>query len=166
MALSGLCTYEDVIARMADVGLATASEDDAVAAEIIERKIAQANADIELDLIKRVQKIISPYAMDNFNNTPAQVVAKITPEAKVFLNQCAVIYTIRSIFEEGETRMRFKYQEAGDTVSKVLARWDRLAKEEFASICPLLTFDQDGNGTITLMERLLMNTFTSIRVTV
>lgn len=165
MALTGLCTYEDVIARMADVSLAAASDDAQAAVEIIERKITQAEADIELDLIKAVQRIIAPYPTDVFANTSAQIVAKITDEAKAYLNQCAVIYTIRGIFEEGETRMRFRFQEAGDTVRTVLDRWDKMAKVEFASICPLLTFDQDGSGTITLFERLMMNQATSIRVT-
>lgn len=166
MALSGLCTYEDVIARMADVSLATATDDPQATAEIIGRKINQAHADIELDLIAQVQKRIAPFDTDGFGNTPSVIVSRITTEAKAFLNQTAVVRTIGLVLEEGETRMRFRFAEAGTVVSDVLKRWDAMYLKEFNKALPLLTFDQDGNGSITLFERLLMNNFTSKRITV
>lgn len=165
MALSDLCNYDDVISRMADVGLATASEDNDAAVEIIERKRVQADKKIELDLIKKVAKVIAPYPTDFYNHTPAQIVALISDEAKAFLNETAICYTLRAMYEEGDTRLRFRFQEAGDALDKVLKRWDALCAKEFDEICPLLTFDQDGSGTVTLMERLLMRQVSSVRVT-
>lgn len=164
--LSGLCSYTDVIGRMEDIGLASASDDPEKNTEIIERKILQGEKKLTLDLTAKVQKILNPFPVDPFNNTPAQIVDKATAEAKAFLNECAIVYTIRAIYEEGELRMRFRFQEAGDVIGKALSRWDKLCIQEFDKVCPLLTFDQDGSGTATLLERLFMNRFSSVRVTV
>lgn len=164
--LTNLCTYDDVVSRMADIGLASASEEDSDNTEIIERKRGQADKQITLDLTIKLQKVIMPFATDYYNNTPTELIGKLTAEGKEFLRECAVVYTIRGIYEEGEARMRFRFQDAGDTIEKILKRWDLLCVKKFEEICPLLTFDQDGSGTITLMERLLMQTFTSVRVTV
>lgn len=165
-ALAGLCSYDDVINRMADVGLASASEELAKTVELINRKITQAHKDFTLDLISVVQKKLAPQQVDGYNHTPAEIVAEITDEAKGFCEKCVSTYTLRAMFEEGETRMRFKWVEAGDTISNVLKRWDALCLKEFDKLIPLLTFDQDGNGSITTIERLFMNTFSSVRVSV
>ena len=168
MPLSGICTYTDVIARMADVSMATASDDDAVNAEIIDRKILQAEDELTLDLTKKIQKIIAPYQTDAYNHTPAEIVDLITDEAKLFLNKCGVLYTISAVYEEGVNRLKFPGQD-GEAESKSLKDtakyWKDLACKEFESICPLLTFNQDGSSTVTLLKRLLMQQTSSVRVT-
>lgn len=165
MALSNLCTNGDVLNRMKDSGLATASTDDTEIADTIYRKRLQADEQIEMDLISRVQKCMAPYDVDAYNNTPSAVVEKITAASKALLKQCAVVYTIRAMYEEGEPRLRFRYEEAGDVISKALTRWDRVCKEELDKVFPLLLFDLDGNGTITTAERLFTNQFSSVRIT-
>jgi hypothetical protein len=150
---------------MPEAGLATASSDAADTTEIINRKIAQANAQLEMDLISRVQKCMAPYQVDAYDNTPSEVVATITTASETMLNQCAITYTIRAMFEEGESRMRFRYEEAGDSISRMMARWDKKCKEELDKVFPLLLFDVSGDGTITTAERLFTNQFSSVRVT-
>lgn len=164
--LSGLCSYDDVVSRMADVGLATASEEPGKSVDLINRKLTQAHEDFTLDLTAVVQKKLAPQQVDAYDHTPGEIVDRITDEGKAFCKKCVAVYTIRAMFEEGETRMRFKWVEAGDTISNVLKRWDALCTKEFDKIVPLLTFDQDGNGSITTIERLFMNTFSSVRVSV
>lgn len=166
MALSGLCTYQNVIDRMADLGLATASDDNADTVELVERKIIEAAGRLELKLTARVQKIISPNQTDAYNNTPAQIVAKITNEGKAFLRICAESFTLQACFREGSTKFRFKYEEAGDAIDKILKDINAVCVSDFEDVFPLLTYDQDGNGTISLMERAFSNTLSSIRVTV
>lgn len=165
MSLANLCTNADVLNRMKDSGLATASSDDTEIAETIFRKRLQADEQIEMDLISRVQKYMAPYQTDAYNNTPAMVVATITSASVTLLKHTAIAYTIRGMFEEGENRLRFRYEEAGDVISKQLSRWDRVCREELEKVFPLLLFDVDGNGTITTAERLFTNQFSSVRIT-
>lgn len=164
--LSGLCSYSDVVGQ-ADVSLASASTDAEEITEVIENGIKQGHADLTMDLVKKIQKIIAPNPTDYYLNTPSTLVNDLlTDEAKVFLNQAAVYYSIRAAYRKGKGTMRFRFQEAGDVVSKETKDWDVLCKEEFASICPLLTFYQTGDRTvITYLERLMMMRQSSIRVT-
>ena len=165
MALVGLCTYQNVVDRMKDLGLATASSEDSDTVELVERKILQVNEELELDLTAKVQRLISPYQTDAYDNTPALIVSKITAEGKAYLKRCATAYAVRACFEEGDVRFRFRFAEAGDTIDKVLKRWDALCSNEFEKVFPLLTYDQDGSGTVSLMERAFSNILSSIRVT-
>jgi len=165
MAITNLCTNADVLNRMKDSGLATASSDDTEIAETIYRKRQQADEQIEMDLISRVQKCMAPYQVDANNNTPSMVVATITSASTTLLKHCAIAYTIRAMFEEGESRARFRWEEAGDAIAKPLARWDRVCKEEFEKVFPLLLFDVNSDGTVTTAERLFTNQFSSVRVT-
>lgn len=164
--MTGLCDYEDIISRMADVSMATASDDESFNAEVIQRKLTQTDVDLTLKLTKKVQKVINPFLTDAYNHTPAQIVELITDEAKAFLKETAIVTTIKNIYEEGVNRLRFPGQEEADNLKKVAKYWSDLAEEEFESVCPLLTFNQDGSSTVTLLERLLMQRTGSVRVTV
>lgn len=166
MALTGLCTYQNVVDRMADLGLATASQNDADTVELVERKMPEAFARLELKLTARVQRILSPYQTDAFNNTPAMIVAAMTTEAKAFLKICAESVTLQACFREGSVKFRFRFAEAGDTIDKILNQIDKVCNSDFEEVFPLLTYDQDGSGTISLMERAFSNVLSSVRVTV
>jgi hypothetical protein len=163
MALTGLCTSDDVLKRLANPALAVADTDEGVIAEAVDRKIDIAHEKLELTLISRVQQAIAPYQKYN-DLTPAAIVALLTTESKLLMKTCAVEWVLYYLFEEGESTLRFKYDEAQTAISQ---KMDRLRREKDAAldiVWPLITFNIDGSSTVSDLERMLTNRVRSISV--
>jgi hypothetical protein len=163
MALAALCTSEDVRARLANPGLAVVDTEESVITEAIGRKIVIAHAQLELVLLARIQRAISPNQTYD-NKTPAEILALLTDASKVLMKTCAVEWVLYYLFEEGESTLRFKYEEAGDVISK---KMDRLQREKNAAldvVWPLINFNIDGVSTVSDLERGFTNKLSSVRV--
>lgn len=164
LLLSELCTDTDVRDRMADLGLATADTEEKVVVEAVNRKIQIAQEKLELEMLSRIQRAIAPYQTDSSDNAPVTTITKLTAASKSLLKTCAVEWTLYYLFEEGETRMRFKWEDAGDAISRTLTRLRNEKNAALDVVWPLLTFDLDANGTITTLERMFTNRLSSVRI--
>lgn len=163
MALADLCSLADVQSRMADPGLATATTEESDNEEVITRKITQATGEIELELLSRIQKALAPNQTNSHGQDAATILTKLYN--RTILKQCAIVWTIYAMLEEGEARMRFMHENAGDTISRMLDRWRKDKQAAMDTAWPLIRFDFDDNGTITPLESSFTNTFSSIRIT-
>jgi hypothetical protein len=163
MALAALCTDTDVRARLANPGLAVVDTEESVITEAIDRKIVIAHAQLELAMLARIQRAISPNQTYD-NKTPAEILALLTDASKVLMKTCAVEWVLYYLFEEGESTLRFKYEDAGDVISK---KMDRLQREKNAAldvVWPLINFNIDGVSTVSDLERGFTNKLSSVRV--
>lgn len=163
-----LCTSEHVNKRMADTGLATASSDAAVNTEVIERKIEQVHRDggeLHVALLNKIANAIAPY--DSYNDMEPMEIAETLSDASISLLQStAEVYTISAMLEEGEARMRFKYEDAGKTIAELQKTWRAKAQKELDDIWKFLKFDLNGDGILTTLEKAItQGHFSSVRLT-
>jgi hypothetical protein len=166
LATDELCTNDDVRERMRDVGIAAVSQDEDEQEALITRKRAQARKQLILDLKARLAVYMQPLGeypggVLSTIETPEDLLATLTN--KEVLNELAVIYTVCALLEEGEGRLRFQYEQASDAISRMLDRWEKKKREKFENTFRLLTFDINGDGSISTFERLFSNRVSSIR---
>jgi hypothetical protein len=160
---------EDIFNRLKEISLAAVSQDDAVQGEIVARKGMQARNQLIEDLCEKIASAMQPlgsYPGSVFSSaldSPEDILATLTN--KDVLRETWVVYTVYAIFEEGEARLRFKFEDAGEVISKMLDRWERKCKRLFDRGWKRAAFDLNGDGVLTYLERGFSNTLSSVRVT-
>jgi hypothetical protein len=168
-ATSQFGTSADILDRMADVGLMSASQDDTTNGVLVDRKGIQARTQLISDLLVKIAKWMQPLGsypggvLASSLNSPDDVLATLTNWT--VLNETWVIYSVAAMLEEGEVRMRFKYEDAGTAIDKALDRWEKKKTQSFESRWALLAFDLNQDGQLTFVERQWSNKLSSVRVT-
>lgn len=160
---------EDVLERTESVGLMAASQDATKQAALIARKGKLGRDLLISDLLTKIAKAMQPLGsypggvLSSSLNSPDDVLKTWTNPER--MGQAWVVYVICAMLEEGEVRLRFKYEDAGEAIGKMISRWEKKKLDAFESSWPLCAFDLNGDGQLTYVERGFTNKLSSVRVT-
>lgn len=173
--LSGLCTYEEVVARAKDVpALASGNQTQADQVEVTERKITQIHAEIELWLLSWIKGTLDRLGYTNTDSiatgvlaTPAAVLDKLSASSKTYMNRYAITCTIYAMLEEADTVFRIKAGVASQQIVDALIIWGGtngkggLKGSEWETVRPLLFFDLNGDASEDSLEKVIRGKVTS-----
>lgn len=162
MILSALCTSDNVKERV-DSRIAVADTDEGVNEEAITRKIPIGQEKLEIRMLSKIQLALQPERTYN-DKTPRQILATLNAASLEMLRTVAVEWTIYYLFEEGEAKLRFMYEQASEFIGKQTDRKGAIKDQSLDEVWSLLEFDLDGNMTIDDIERSFTNTSSSVRI--